>query len=405
MHKGGNSGGLMEHFPIILALCRSAVEDGNPAVENHLQRLVKALEKSGEGDKASRLNKLLLKSSGYTQMTPARVEVASSALGGEALTPSVKAPVDKETSSALAQILFPDQLNDKTPVFQKGLSESMSSLLEEWQNTGKLREADIKPALSLMMFGAPGTGKTLLAHYIAKRLGYPLVVARLDGLVSSLLGTTAKNIANLFAFANRYKCILLLDEFDAVAKLRDDPNELGELKRVVNTLLQCLDSRSEIGFTIAITNHEALLDPAVWRRFDIRIEVPKPSWDVRVEITKSQLRNKSNVTDTQTKFLAWVTADYSGSDIEKLTDFIKRRQALLGKDYNFLETVKNYIQLSARSSSSDKRSIALSSHEDLAYALANDEEAVIPQDKLAELFGKTQSTISRWLKKEKRREV
>ncbi|HDZ46429.1 hypothetical protein LCGC14_0087350 [marine sediment metagenome] len=395
----------MDHFSIILALCRSAVGDKNPAVENHLRRLVKALEKSGEDDKASRLNKLLSKSNTYTQMMPTRVEVASSALGGEDLTPSVKAPVDKETSSTLAQIFFPEQLSNKTPIFQQGLSESMSSLLEEWLNTGKLREADIKPALSLMMFGAPGTGKTLLAHYIAKRLGYPLVVAKLDGLVSSLLGTTAKNIANLFAFSNRYKCILLLDEFDAVAKLRDDPNELGELKRVVNTLLQCLDSRSEIGFTIAITNHEALLDPAVWRRFDIRINVPKPSWDVRVEIIKSQLGSKSNITDTQVSFLAWVTAEYSGSDIEKLTDFIKRRQALLGRDYNFLEIIKGYIQLSANSSNSDKKIIILSSQEDLAYALANDEEAVIPQEKLAELFGKTQSTISRWLKKEKRREI
>lgn len=75
----------------------------------------------------------------------------------------------------------------------------------------------------------------------------PLIVARLDGLISSFLGTTARNISNLLTFANRYKCVFLLDEFDAVTKLRDDPHELGEIKRVVNTLLQCIDSRADIG--------------------------------------------------------------------------------------------------------------------------------------------------------------
>ena len=81
---------------------------------------------------------------------------------------------------------------------------------------------------------------------------------KLDGLVSSFLGTTARNIGNLFAFANRHRCILLLDEFDAIAKVRDDPQEVGEIKRVVNALLQNLDTRRDVGFTIGITNHPKL---------------------------------------------------------------------------------------------------------------------------------------------------
>ena len=99
--------------------------------------------------------------------------------------------------------------------------------------------------------------------------------------MSSFLGTTARNIGALFDFANRYRCVLFLDEFDAVAKARDDVQEIGEIKRVVNTLLQSLDARNGSGITIAATNHEHLLDAAVWRRFDTRIELPKPEPEAR----------------------------------------------------------------------------------------------------------------------------
>src|SRR6188768_626714 len=115
----------------------------------------------------------------------------------------------------------------------------------------------------------------------------PVVLARLDGLISSYLGTTARNIAIMFAFAARYRCVLLLDEFDAIAKVRDDPQEVGEIKRVVNALLQNLDSRREVGFTIGITNHPRLLDSAVWRRFEIQLEIPRPDFAMRLALAKA----------------------------------------------------------------------------------------------------------------------
>ena len=83
-------------------------------------------------------------------------------------------------------------------------------LLEEWRSAAALREVGVEPTRSLLVFGPPGSGKTLTAHYIAECLGLPLITARIDGLVSSFLGTTARNIANLFDFANRYACLLLL---------------------------------------------------------------------------------------------------------------------------------------------------------------------------------------------------
>ncbi|MEH6801326.1 MAG: AAA family ATPase [Halopseudomonas sabulinigri] len=389
----------MEHFPIILALSRAALQTPSTAVSNHLQRLIKALEKSDRPDQASAIEKLLRNPGKSAEIQPSRVVLSFAAMGGETLTPSVKAPVDRETSAPLAEIVFPADARAEPPVFAEELATSVSTLIEEWESIDKLRQVGVKPALSLMMFGAPGTGKTLLAHHLSRTLGYPLVIARLDGLVSSFLGTTARNISNLFSFANRYKCILLLDEFDAVAKLRDDPNELGELKRVVNTLLQCLDSRSEIGFTIAITNHENLLDPAVWRRFDARIEVPKPHWKARKRIIENNFEKFKPLTEVQLSFLTWLSDEYSGSEIEKLSDFIKRRMAIQDKDFDFLGAIKHHIQLSAKEIKNRNRSITIGKQEELAYALNTDPSIAIPQEKLAELFGKTQSTISRWLKR------
>jgi SpoVK/Ycf46/Vps4 family AAA+-type ATPase len=134
----------------------------------------------------------------------------------------------------------------------------------------------IKSNRSMLLFGKPGTGKTQVARYISSGTGLLLVTVRLDCVISSYSGSTPKNIGVLFDFVQRTPCILFLDEFDAIAKVRDDSNELGDLKRVVNTLLQNIDSIESGIPIIAATNHEHLLDPAVWRRFDYKIRMKLP---------------------------------------------------------------------------------------------------------------------------------
>lgn len=119
--------------------------------------------------------------------------------------------------------------------------------------------------LSLLMYGPPGTGKNRIARFIAQELSLDLYVTRLDGLISSFLGSTLKNIRTLFDFAAKTPCILFLDEFDVIAKLRGDSQELGELKRVVNSFIQNLDNVGNQSIVVAATNHEELLDSAIWR--------------------------------------------------------------------------------------------------------------------------------------------
>jgi len=389
----------MEHFPIVLGLCRSAMQNGNQALRSHVERLARALEKEKQQEQVEALRKVLKSAESLQEISPSRVVLSRASLKGESLTPSVTAPVDRETGDPLAEIVFPDQRQTERPIFSGQLSKGITDLLEEWRHVDDLRKAGVRPAWATMLFGAPGTGKTMLARHIASELGLPLITARLDGLISSFLGTTARNISNLFSFANRYKCILLLDEFDAVAKVRDDPHELGEIKRVVNTLLQCIDGRAEIGFTIAVTNHESLLDPAVWRRFDIRIEIPKPDADARVAMLKRHFSDRET-NDTVIRLMAWITEGGSGSDIEKLVDFVRRQQAIRKEKFDFLLTVRNFVQMSAHENQSQNRRLIGEDDDALARMLASDKAVPFSQEQLAMLFGCTQPTISRWLKKD-----
>lgn len=390
----------MDHFSIVLGLCRSAMQAPNEATRNHVNRLIKALKKEGSADQAKSLEKLFVSGDAAESLTPSRVVLSRAALYGETLTPSVRPPVDKETGTSLAEIVHHAPSEMRGPLFQKDLGDGVDALLEEWRHVDELKAAGVNPALTTMFFGAPGTGKTMLAHYIASELGLPLIVAKLDGLISSFLGTTARNISTLFAFANRYKCVLLLDEFDAVAKLRDDPHELGEVKRVVNTLLQCIDTRAKAGFTIAITNHESLLDPAVWRRFDIRIHVPKPDVVTRLSIAKALFSDRDE-DETYVKFIAWATEDKSGSDIEKLSEFIKRQRALRGNSFSVFDTVRQYVRLSASEAETTNRMLIQGEQTELAVALSHDKGVPFSQEQLAALMQCTQSTVSRMIRKRK----
>lgn len=398
-HKGQY---LMEHFPIVLAVCRTALKNPTDALKRHIKRLSKELEQQGDEEQASALKKLLLGVEQNGKLEPSRVILSRNVLSGEMMSPNIQAPVDRETGASLASVSLPSEdMNIAPPILNKSLQDAIDTLIEEWTHLEQLKEANIRPPLNCLVFGAPGTGKTKLAHVLAARLSLPLVTAKLDGLISSFLGTTARNIAALFEFANRYQCILLLDEFDAVAKIRDDPHEVGEIKRVVNSLLQCLDDRSSIGFTIAITNHEQLLDSAIWRRFDARIFVPKPDSLSRKKIINNYLSELS-VSNIDRNFLAWLTDEYSGAEIESLCNALKRH-IILKKQINFsiIDALKLNVQLSADHVNSSRRKMFLSDQEALARTLIDDNDIKFKQDELAVLFHKDQSTISRWLKRSK----
>ena len=390
----------MDHFNIVLAIARAALKTPNKAVIQHLKRLRKALMAEGVQDQASAVLKLLDSGETSGQLKPSRVVLAEASIAGEMMTPSVKPPIDKETAAELCEITRVDALDQEEEiVLDDELRPAVDALVSEWRQTERLQALNVRPPLNCLLYGVPGTGKTRMAHYVASQLGLPLVTARLDGLISSFLGTTARNIATLFDFANRYQCVLLLDEFDAVAKIRDDPHEVGEIKRVVNTLLQCLDERSNRGFTIAITNHEQLLDTAVWRRFDVRIHLPKPDFHSRIAIVE-RFGSALDLSMSQKRLLAWLTTDRSGAEIEKLCNGLLRLQILSeDQDMSITEALRLNAKLNANFNDSPQQQAMLCSEDALARELAAQPDGLFSQFDLADLFGKDQSTISRWLNK------
>jgi SpoVK/Ycf46/Vps4 family AAA+-type ATPase len=142
----------------------------------------------------------------------------------------------------------------------------------------------------LLFVGPPGCGKTLCAETLAMELGLDLLRARFDGIVSSYLGETANNLRRVFGYAGQQKAVLFFDEFDALGKRRDDPQEVGELKRVVSSFLQILDAHPRDRMVVAATNHEGMLDDALWRRFDEVLYFGRPTEEQLVRLVEMRLR-------------------------------------------------------------------------------------------------------------------
>ncbi|CEQ20889.1 AAA family ATPase [Paraclostridium sordellii] len=186
----------------------------------------------------------------------------------------MSSPVDKETRLKIADVIFP---NDEVDiVLPKYIENRIDEFILSINKRNILNSLGIDNTTSLLLYGPPGTGKTSIAHMISYKTKLPLIVVRLDTLISSLLGSTSKNIRRIFEYANSRPCILFLDEFDAIAKARDDSKELGELKRVINSLLQNIDEFNKENVLIAATNHHELLDSAIWRRFSTTLEITNP---------------------------------------------------------------------------------------------------------------------------------
>ena len=190
-------------------------------------------------------------------------------------------PVDEDSRFPLIERVNLKTLSEPPVVLGQDQWDTVNEFLSIAKSYAQADVDRLTASLSLLMYGPPGTGKSRLARYIAKELGLDLYVARLDGLISSFLGSTSKNIRALFDFAAKTPCVLFLDEFDAIAKLRGDSQELGELKRVVNSFIQNLDTLGSQSIVIAATNHQELLDSAIWRRFSYRLALDFPAADLR----------------------------------------------------------------------------------------------------------------------------
>ncbi|MBI1292779.1 AAA family ATPase [bacterium] len=152
----------------------------------------------------------------------------------------------------------------------------IEEFIEEQDRSDLLRSHGMEPRHTMLLVGAPGVGKTSLAEAIATALSLPLHTVKYDTLVGSYLGETSARLRRVFDHARTNPCVLFFDEFDAIGKERGDASDVGELKRVVASLLTQIDDMPATSVAICATNHPELLDSAAWRRFEMRLTLELP---------------------------------------------------------------------------------------------------------------------------------
>lgn len=231
-----------------------------------LRVMAKKLKKESP-DLANKLESLLQQTSGAVAVERAQPLIPKAA------------PVDADSRQKLLVETYPVVI-DVEPVWPSKTDVQLNRFVTEWQMKERLYQEGLHPSRSLLMGGPPGVGKTLAAKWLAFKLDMPLLTLDLASVMSSYLGKTGNNIKAVLNYASSFPCVLLLDEFDAIAKKRDDATDVGELKRLVTVLLQAIDEWPKTSVLIAATNHSELLDPAAWRRFDRVIDFDYPTQDL-----------------------------------------------------------------------------------------------------------------------------
>lgn len=205
------------------------------------------------------------------------------------LRPLSELPKSKRLENPLVTVISREKLQHYM-ILPETIEKRFRRIEREYAARDRLAHYGLRYRQKILLYGPPGCGKTLGAERLAWNTGLPLLKVRFDAMISSYLGETASNLRLVFDTANESPCLLFLDECDSIARSREDTQEVGEIKRVVNTFLQILDEySSNSGLVVAATNLNRSLDTALWRRFDDLILVPKPGENELQRILKQTL--------------------------------------------------------------------------------------------------------------------
>ena len=376
---------------LIIKLIEAHSGGSEDAFKKALQDLAADEERKGNASLASSLL------SAYSTDNKPAVLTPSSPLSEMSFSVQgvVPPPKDKDSALELLEIMQP-KIKLKDVALPEKTREALEQIIHEQKQSDALLLKGITPANRVLFCGPPGCGKTMTANAIAGEIDIPVAYVRLDGLVSSYLGQTGANIRKIFDYVKNKRIMLFLDEFDAIAKKRDDAHELGELKRVVTTLLQNMDNMPANVFLVAATNHHHLLDTAIWRRFNNSILLELPGAFQRETIIAKSLEN----------MLTDYTMDIS--TIVKLTEGMSGAQIT-----NFMQVIAKYcIMQNVNKTLTDndiagiwlKQSTLFISEDNDAYtkALYTLNKKGVSMRALEELTGISKSTLSyRFAKEEK----
>ncbi len=218
----------------------------------------------------------------------------------------------------LLTVSYPkSRLNDM--ILEESLALQIQKVLREQRCAAEILSHGLSPRRKLLLVGPPGTGKTMSAAMLAGELGYPLCQVRLDGLITKYMGETAAKLRQIFDATDHTRGVYFFDEFDAIGSQRGMANDVGEIRRVLNSFLLMIEQDSSHSLIIAATNHPGILDHALFRRFDDVLLYALPEKEQTVALLKSRL---AHIIDTQVswKHLADLAAGLSYADVSRAGD-------------------------------------------------------------------------------------
>lgn len=251
-----------------------AIADGSQGDLDRLAgKIVEAERKTGHVRLAAELEAILKqpKSKKSAPVTPTEPDRSLKEL-----------PMSRRHGESLASLIPTAELEHHM-VLPSAVEERFSRIEAEYAARDRLRMFGLKPRKTVLLYGPPGCGKSLGAKRLAWNLGLPLMKVRFDVLISSFFGESAANLRTIFTAAREKSCVLLLDECDFIARSRSNSKDIGEVSRIVNSLLQLMEEYDAPGLLVATTNLESALDSALFRRFDDVFAIPLPG---PVEIEK-----------------------------------------------------------------------------------------------------------------------
>ncbi len=316
------------------------------------------------------------------QMTDALVALLKeSPSRSSPLRKQVDTPLPVDLDSRLQLLRIERDTPENTPILSAENESVLRQVISERQKSNALFKLGLHPTKSMLLTGPPGVGKTLTAKWLASCLKRPLLILDLAAVMSSYLGRTGNNIRYVLDYAKNTECVLLIDELDAIAKRRDDNSEIGELKRLVTVLLQEIDDWPPTGLLLAATNHPDLLDPAVWRRFEVILKFNTPDRNQIEQLIERLLNGQVPDVTLWSRVLSYAFLGKSLSEVERQITFLRKTSAI--QSTSIVEGIQSLIDTNAN----------LTHQQKVELACLLDENGIVSQRRAYEITGISRDTI------------
>jgi len=343
---------------LLKRLFRAIASEDETAIQSMLSIVVEEERKKGHTLLAEQLENITHKSSRQSRRIAPEMPALSPDISRDVIHKAPSSDAISKTPNAHSLTLLSSKQRFNHPfivtvprerlrhhmILSDTVEERFRRIEREYVARDRLAHHGLRYRQKILLYGTPGCGKTMGAERLAWNTGLTLVKVRFDAMVSSFLGETATNLREVFETASQTPCLLFIDECDAIAKSREDIQEVGEIKRVVNTFLQLLDEyEASNGLLVAATNLTKFLDEAVWRRFDDVIEVPKPT-AMEIEAILKQTLSSVEVGLINWKIIVQKLDKFSAAQIVRVAQDAAKRAILDREELVIQEHLEASIQ-------------------------------------------------------------